>query len=92
LNPATQRVEVVGICHFARPRRGAGQQQGTQILSILVFANQLAYILAARAVSAFDDLLVNKGFERFWQGNVHGRHGGSPAILPKFGKPFLKNY
>ena len=61
------------------------------MLSILVFANQVAHILAARAVAAFDDLPVNEGFERFWQRNVHGRHGASLVILAKFGMTFLKS-
>lgn len=56
------------------------------MLPVVVLANQLANILAAGAVSALTDLLVDEGLERFGQGNVHGAYREGLDTLPKIGK------
>ena len=56
------------------------------MLTIEVFADELADILAARPKAARSDLLVHEGFELFRQGDVHRGHGRKIASLAKIGK------
>lgn len=75
MNPGTQGFEIVTLHSSARRRLSTGQQQATQMLPILILANQLTHIFTAGAVAALADLIIDKGLESVRQGDVHGAHG-----------------
>src|SRR5688572_2513608 len=61
-NTAPQVFKISGIGDPIRRGSQSIQQQATESLTILVLANQLAHIFAARAVAAFGDLSIDKVF------------------------------
>ena len=56
---------------------------------ILILANQFPHVLAAGAVAALRNLIVDKRFERIGQGDIHGAHGPRLDDLANFGKIVL---
>jgi hypothetical protein len=85
-NPRSQTVEISVIDQFSRTRSCAFQQQFAQGFDILFLADQGADIFAARAKAAAFDLRINKLFERFGKGDIHGRHHAGIIFMAKFGK------
>ncbi len=73
--PVPEAVEI-GVVSDRRRRRGrAFEHQITKALPIRVGADQRADIFTGCAVSASDDLLVDEGFQRIRERDVHRAHG-----------------
>src|SRR3546814_2091242 len=64
-------------------RTGAVQKHFAKALNVLILADQLPHILAARAVTTHVDLLVDKRLERIRKRDVHRRH---KLLFSVFGK------
>ena len=84
MNTVAQGVEVRGIGNFPGGRFCALKQHVSQVLAILIFADEFADVLAAGCIPAAADLFVNKGFESDRQGNVHAAHGWEGKISGSF--------
>lgn len=63
--------------------RGAIEQEITQALAILIGADELTNIFAAGGVTAFGHLLIDEGFQRIRQRNVHRAHVWKIGVLGK---------
>ncbi len=85
-HPITQPLEVGRIGRGCRSGRRAREQESTQLQAILILADQFTHVLAARAVAALIDLLIDEGLERVREGDVHCTHGSRSVGLAKFGK------
>ena len=84
MNTVAQGVEVCGTGNFPGDRFCALKQHAAQVLTVLIFADEFADVLATSRVPAAADLFVNKGFECDRQGNVHAAHGWEGKILGNF--------
>ena len=78
----TQAFEMISVGRGCGGTGCAGQQQAAQALTILILADQLAHVLAAGAVAAFADLLVDEGLQAVGQPGFDT----SPRFSPLFGK------
>src|SRR3546814_11614173 len=67
-------------------RTGAVKEHFAKALNVLILADQLPHILAARAVTTHVDLLVDKRLERIRKRDVHRRHKLCFSVLANFGK------
>jgi len=83
--PGHAALRVAGISRRTRCRSPACHQHVAQVRSILVPADELAHVLAAGAVAALSDLLIDEGLQCVRQGDVHRAHGVNVGRLASFG-------
>src|SRR3546814_8550435 len=69
----TKALEISGIDRRGVGRTGAVKEHFAKALNVLILADQLPHILAARAVTTHVDLLVDKRLERSRKRDVHRR-------------------
>src|SRR5918993_131122 len=85
-NPISQAAEIVFVNCGRTLRCSAVEQELTQAFAILIGADQLADIFTARGIATFGYLLVDEGFQRVWQRNVHRAHDDTVVSMANFGK------
>ena len=64
----------------------AFEQQASEVLAVLIATDQFANVCATGPEPPTRDLFVDKRLEGRGQGDVHGAHVASVAVLTKNGK------
>lgn len=85
-NPISEAAEIALVNRSRGPRRSPVEQKFAQAFAVLIGADQLTDILAARGVAALGYLLIDEGFQRVWQRNVHRTHDDKVGSMAKFAK------
>ena len=84
--PLAQRIEIRGIGNLAQPGGDALEDEVAQRLAVLLFADQLAHVFTAGAVTPPGNLLVDEFLHRVGRRNVLRAQDGQVAGLANFGK------
>ena len=90
VDPVAKLAEKVLVSPSCLWRGGTFKKQAPQVLPVLIFADQLADILAGGAVATCANLIVQEGLERLRKRYVDTSHGVRLPPSSIFGKVQLE--